>query len=87
MTYPGLSQLDHVADTLVLLLLPGEAGQGGREVGHLQGVHVVQDPVGRELGLVVAPDIVIQHLQLGLALNTSNYIGGRAKAGGFVSPD
>ena len=48
-TYPSLSQLDHVADTLVLLLLLGKPGQGSGEVRHLLGVDVVQDPVGCEL--------------------------------------
>ena len=48
-SYPGLSQLDHVADALVLLLLPGEPRQGSGEVRHLLGVDVVEDPVGCEL--------------------------------------
>ncbi len=35
---------------------------------HLLGVDVVEEPVGGELLPVLAPDIVVEHLQLGLAL-------------------
>ena len=35
---------------------------------NLLGVHVVEEAVGGELGPILAPDIMVQHLQLGLAL-------------------